>query len=243
MLLKTSFNSVLPRLLFFFCRYKTSSFCIPLSHRALQLVFVEKVHLPLLGNDGGVVIVSLLIPILSVGLLWQAGLWQGSCASVETWLKTCLELPKSCYLIFLYSDLMDQFEGSRRFDDHQWKSSATHEISRVIIFKITLELYRSLCLHERGSRHFWSSDLFTQWLKTSDVLERSPSLRPPQFNDGARPWYYTIRVPSMSQIYLLDMYLSKSSATNTMWCKAHFFVKCSWLKFKIFLLHSLSYQG
>ena len=69
-MLKGSFNSVLlPLLFFFFCRYQTSSFCITLSHRALQLAYVEKVHLPLPGDDGGVVIVGLLILIISVGLL------------------------------------------------------------------------------------------------------------------------------------------------------------------------------
>ena len=55
-----------------------------------------------------------------------------------TCLETCLELPKSRYLIFLNSDLMDQFEGSRRFDDHQWNNSATRESSRVIISKSRL---------------------------------------------------------------------------------------------------------
>ena len=65
--------------------------------------------------------------------------WVGaSCTSVETCLETCLELPKSRYLIFLYSDLMDQFEGSQRFDDHQWNSSAARESSRVIILKSRL---------------------------------------------------------------------------------------------------------
>ena len=38
-----------------------------------------------------------------------------------TCLETCLQLPKSRYLVSLYSDLMDQFEGSWRFDDHQWE--------------------------------------------------------------------------------------------------------------------------
>ena len=33
---------------------------------------------------------------------------------------------------------MDQFEGSRRFDDPQWNSSATRESSRVIILKSRL---------------------------------------------------------------------------------------------------------
>ena len=62
----------------FFCRYQTSSFCITLSNCALQLVYIGKVNLPLLGDDSGVVIVSLLILITSVGLLWQAGVWHGS---------------------------------------------------------------------------------------------------------------------------------------------------------------------
>ena len=34
---------------------------------------------------------------------------------------------------------MDQFEGSWRFDDHQWNSSATRESSRVIILKSRLK--------------------------------------------------------------------------------------------------------
>ena len=54
LLLKSSFNSVLPRLF---------------SLRALELAFVEKVHLSLLGDGGGVSIVSLLMFIISVGLL------------------------------------------------------------------------------------------------------------------------------------------------------------------------------
>ena len=71
------------------------------------------------------------------------------CTSVETCLETCLELPKSHYLIFLYSDLMDQFEGSQRFDDHQWNSSATRESSRVIILKSHLNSTgHSACMSE-----------------------------------------------------------------------------------------------
>ena len=84
LLLKSLFNSVLPRLLFF-CRYQTSSFFITLSLGALQLAYVEKVHLPLLGDDSGVVIVGLLVFIISVGLLWQVGLWHGSCGVRLCW--------------------------------------------------------------------------------------------------------------------------------------------------------------
>ena len=45
------------------------SFFITLPRHAPQLAFVDKVHLPLLGDDGGVVIVGLLIFIISVRLL------------------------------------------------------------------------------------------------------------------------------------------------------------------------------
>ena len=66
-----------------------------------------------------------------------------------TCLESCLDLPKSRYLIFLYSDLMDQFEGSRRFNDHQWNSSATRESSRVIILKSRLNSTgHSVCMSD-----------------------------------------------------------------------------------------------
>ena len=87
--LKSSFNSVLPHLLslffFFFCRYQASSFFMTLSLPALLLAFVEKVHLPLLGDGVGVFIVGLWMFIISVGLLWQAGLWHQSCGVRLYW--------------------------------------------------------------------------------------------------------------------------------------------------------------
>ena len=44
---------------------------------------------------------------------------------------------------------MDQFEGSRRFDDHQSNSSATRESSRVIILKSRLNsVGHSACTSE-----------------------------------------------------------------------------------------------
>ena len=122
---------------FFFCRSQTSSFCITLSHCALQLAYVGKVHLPILGDDGGVVIVGRLILITSVSLLWQAGYDMGR-GVVNLFWNLCLELLKSRNLIFLYSNLMDQLEGSHRFDYHQWSSSATRDNSLVIILKSCL---------------------------------------------------------------------------------------------------------
>ena len=67
---------------------------------------------PLLG-DGGVVIVGLLI-LSYQSNCWQAGYDMGRGVMDLCWthLETCLELPKSRYLVSLYSDLMDQFEGS-----------------------------------------------------------------------------------------------------------------------------------
>ena len=52
---KSLFKSVLPRLLFF-CRYQMSPFPLRTSASVRR-----KVHSPLLGDDGGVVIVGLLI--------------------------------------------------------------------------------------------------------------------------------------------------------------------------------------
>ena len=70
-----------------------------------------------------------------------------------TCLETCLELPKSRYLIFLYSDLMDQLEGSLSFDDHQRNSSVARESSHVIIWKSRLNSTgHSVCTSEvRGT--------------------------------------------------------------------------------------------
>ena len=90
--------------------------------RPLQLAYVEKVHPPLLGDDGGVDIVGLLYFHISQIADWLGyDMSRGVMHLCWTCLETCLELPKSRDLISLYSDLMDQFEGSRKFDDHQWE--------------------------------------------------------------------------------------------------------------------------
>ena len=143
---------------------------------------------PLLGGDSGVVIAGLLI-LLYQSYCWQPGYGKGRRVMDLCWtcLETYLELPKISLLDFLYSDLMDQFEGSRRLDEHQWKQqSSTWKFTRDYI-KITLELYRSLCLHERCSWQFWSSRPRAHWLMTADVLTHFPTLRPVQLNDNARP--------------------------------------------------------
>ena len=134
------FNSVLPRLLFFF--FFVAIKCL-LSLRALQLA------------------------LLTLACWYQSNCWQagydmgrGVVDLFWTCLETCLELPKSRYLVSLHSDLMDQFEGSRRLDDHQWKQYySTWKFMRDYI-KITLGLYRSL----------WLETAAIQWRRPSVIL-------------------------------------------------------------------------
>ena len=119
LLLKSSFNSVLPRLLFFLSL--SNVFFLYHSFPPYTSASVRRKGSP--SSPWRWRRRCYCRPVdtfISVGLLWQAGLWHGSggVAPVETCLKIYLELPKSRYLIFLYSDLMNQFEGSRRFDDH-----------------------------------------------------------------------------------------------------------------------------
>ena len=116
-----------------------------------------------------------------LGMTW---VW-ASCTSVETCLETCLELLKSCYLISLYSDLMDQFEGSRRFDDHLWNSCATRESSRVIILKSRLNsTCHSACTSEVRNifdrqtyvpNDSWCARTFSN-LETAAIQWRRPSV-------------------------------------------------------------------
>ena len=115
--------------------------------------------------------------------------WVGvSCTSVESCWESCLELPKSRYLIFLYSDLMDQFEGSWRFDDHQWNSSAACESSRVIILKLRLNSAgHSACTSEVRDLFDRQAHVPNDWwqLMCSNVLQpwdRRNSMRAPVRN-------------------------------------------------------------
>ena len=76
---------------------------------------------------------------------------------------------------------MDQFEGSMITSEN---SSAAHESPRVIILKSRLNSTgHSACTSE-------VRDIFDRQTHvpndTADVLARSPTLRPPQFNDVAR---------------------------------------------------------
>ena len=60
---------------------------------------------------------------------------RAACASVETCLKPVLNYQNLATWFSYITIWWKQFGGSRRFDGHQWNSSATHESSRVIILK------------------------------------------------------------------------------------------------------------
>ena len=107
-------------------------------------------------------LVALLMFIISVRLLWLAGLYMTCVLRREPLLKPVRKPVLNCQNLanwFSYIAIWwNQFEGSWRFDAHQCN---TWKFTRDYI-KITLFLYRSLCLHEWGLWHFfWSSDLCT----------------------------------------------------------------------------------
>ena len=77
-----------------------------------------------------------LLMLSSQSNCWQSGydMGRGIINFCWTCLETCLELPKSRYLVSLYSDLMDQFEGSMITSGN---SCVARESSRVIILIYT----------------------------------------------------------------------------------------------------------
>ena len=135
---------------------------------------------PLLGDD------SSIVRWLVDTICWQAGYDMGQGIMDLCWicLEICLELPKSHYLVSLYSNLMDQFKDSMITSEN---SSAARESSRVI----TLKSHLNSTGH--SARTSETRDIFdhqtpcTQWLMTADVLARSPTLTPPQLNDSTCP--------------------------------------------------------
>ena len=90
---------------------------------------------PLLGDDGGVVIVGLCI------LSYQSNCWQAGPGRHGPLLNLSGNLSwtaKISLLDFLSSDLMDQFEGSGRLVITSENNSVARESSRVIILKSRL---------------------------------------------------------------------------------------------------------
>ena len=156
LLLKSSFYSVLPRLLFFlslsnvFFLYHSFSLCTLASVRRKGSPSSSWRWRRFYRRPVDVYHISW---IAMIG--WSLyDMRRAACASVETCSKTCLELPKFRFLIFLDSYLM---ESIRRFLKVRCSSVEqlcnTWKFTRDYI-KITLFLYRSLCQHERGSWHF-----------------------------------------------------------------------------------------
>ena len=155
LLLKGSFNSVLPRLLFFppLCtlpsaRRKGSPSSSWRWRRRFYRRPVDVCHIIWFATTG-----------------WALyDMHRAACVSVETCLKTCLELLKNLPTWFSYITIWwNQFEGSWRFDAHQWNSSTTRESSSAIILKSRFfSTGHSACTSEDPDI-FWSSDLCTQW--------------------------------------------------------------------------------
>ena len=126
LLLKSSFNSVLPRLLFFFVAIKRL-----LSFPPRTLASVRRKGSPSSSWRWRRLFYRWPVDVYHISRIAMTG-WalydmrRAACASVET----CLETWFSYIAIW-----WNQFEGSRRFDAHQWNSSATRESSRAIISK------------------------------------------------------------------------------------------------------------
>ena len=103
---KSLFNSVLPGLLFFFFFFFVVAIKHFLSLHVLQLALLSLAswyfYISRIADRLGMTWVG--ASWTSVGLFWDLS-WTA----------------KISLLVSLYSDLMDEFEGSRRFDDHQWK--------------------------------------------------------------------------------------------------------------------------
>ena len=156
LLSKRSFNSVLPRLLFSFLSLSNVFFLYhsfppctltsvrrkvsPSSSWRWRRRFyrrpVDVYHISRIAMTGLALCVMWRAPLLK--LVWKPVLY---CQNLATWFS---------YIAIWWN----QFEGSWRFDGHQWNSSETRESSRAIILKSRFFLHRSLCLHERGSWHF-----------------------------------------------------------------------------------------
>ena len=118
--------------------------------------------------------------IISVGLLWQAGLCMTCVVRRAPLLEPVWKPVLNCQNLatwFSYITIWwNQFEGSWRFNGYQWNSSATRESSRAIILKSCFfSTGHSACMSEVRDI-FWLSDLCTQWLMTADVLECSLTL-------------------------------------------------------------------
>ena len=176
LLLKSSFNSVLPRLLFFLSL--SNVFFLYHSIPPYTLDSVRGKGSPSsFGDGGGIFIVGLLMFIIIVGLLWQAGLYASCGVRRVPLLKPVWKPVLNCQNLatwFSYITIWwNQFEDSWRFDAHQWNSSATGESSRTIILKSHFFSTGHSACTSKVRDIFWSSDLCTQWLMTADALECS----------------------------------------------------------------------
>ena len=117
MLVKSLFNSVHPCLLFFFFLLLSNVFFLYPSLPPCTLASICRKGSPSSSWQWWRHFYHRPVDVYHISQIARTGwalydMHHVVCASVETCLKTCLELLKSHYLIFLYSDLM---ESIRRF--------------------------------------------------------------------------------------------------------------------------------
>ena len=192
LLIKSSFNSVLPRHLFFFLSL-LNVFFLYHSFPSCTLFSVRRKGSPSSSWRWRRRFYHRPVDVYHISQIAMTGwalydMHRAACASVETCLKTCLELLKNLATWFFYITIWwNQFERSWKFDAHRWNSSATCESSRAIILKSRFFFTGHSACTSQVRDIFWSSNLCTQWLMTADMLQCSLTLRTPQFNDGTRP--------------------------------------------------------
>ena len=161
--------------------------------RGLQRTVVKKVCFiavflpPHFGDDGGVVIVGLLI-LSYQSNCWQAGDDMGWGVMDHCWtcLEICLELSKSRYLISyiaIWWIISKVPEGSMITSEN---NSVARESSRVIILKSRLNSTgHSSCTGEVRDILDRQINVPNDWLQ---------QMCPPQLNDNARPSYYINKI-------------------------------------------------
>ena len=176
---KSLFNSVLPHLLFF-CHYQTPLFP-PRTSASVRRKGSPSFSWRWRQRCYRWAVDTFISVELLTGWIWYGS---GSHGPLLNLFGNLFWTAKISLLGFLWWINSKVPEGSIITNEN---SSATRESSRVIILKSRLNSTgHSACTSEVRDI-FWSSDPCTQWLMTADVLQHSPTLSPPQFNDGARP--------------------------------------------------------
>ena len=102
---------------FFFCRYQTSPFC-PRTTASVRRKGSPSSSWRWRWHCYRWLVDTFISVNLLTGWVWHGSGRRGPLLNLFGNLSWTA---KSRNLVSLYSDLMDKFEGSRRFDDHQWE--------------------------------------------------------------------------------------------------------------------------